>query len=169
MPVIAAGKGLTVTTAVAIQPVDNVYVITGVPAAIPLTTPVGNTVASNGSPLLQLPPVLPSLNVVVNPGHTLITPVITDGNGFTVIGQTALQPPGKVYIILGVPVATPLTIPVVEPTVALERSLLLHVPPPVASASVVVEPTHTVEAPVTTAGDAFTLTTVVVKQPAGNV
>ena len=42
-----------------------------------------------------------------------------------------------------VPDATPLTVPVDEPTVPFATVLLLHVPPDVASLNVIVDPTHT--------------------------
>ena len=50
------------------------------------------------------------------------------------------------------PPATPLTIPVEEPTVAMVASLLLQAPPEDASVIVIVEPSQTVEAPDTGAG-----------------
>jgi len=57
----------------------------------------------------------------------------------------------------------------VEPTVAAEPSLLLHTPPLVASLNVVVEPAHTLIAPVIacTMGNGLTVTAVVtvVTQP----
>ena len=52
------------------------------------------------------------------------------------------------------------------PTVAKLVLLLLHVPPPVVDDRVVVLPTHTVAVPVKIAGSAFTVTTVVLTQPA---
>ena len=41
------------------------------------------------------------------------------------------------------PTATPVTIPVADPTVAFATALLLHVPPPVESLRLIVDPTHT--------------------------
>lgn len=84
VPLMAAGKGFTVTTVVVMQPVANVYVITAVPAAMPVTTPVdGATVATSRLPLLHVPPGMVLLSVVVAPSHTLATPV-DEGVGFTV-------------------------------------------------------------------------------------
>jgi hypothetical protein len=40
------------------------------------------------------------------------------GTALTVIGVVAVQPPASVYIIVGLPAETPVTIPVDEPTVA---------------------------------------------------
>ena len=53
------------------------------------------------------------------------------------------------YVIVVVPpaVATPVTTPLDEPTVATEVLLLLHVPPVVESVNVVVEPAHTGDIP----------------------
>jgi len=45
-------------------------------------------------------------------------------------------------VIVAIPADTPVTIPVVEPTVAIELLLLLHVPPEDVSLSVVFEPLH---------------------------
>jgi len=59
--------------------------------------------------------------------------------------------------------------PVVEPTLATEILLLSHVPPEVASLSVVVDPTHTAVVPVIDNGNAFTVTTVVARQPVDSV
>ena len=53
----------------------------------------------------------------------------------------------------------PVTTPVDAPTVATVVLLLLHVPPPVASESVVVRPEHTVLVPFITKGSGFTVAT----------
>ena len=85
VPVIEAGKGLTVTLVVVIQPVGKVYEMVTVPADTPVTTPVPEpTVALLVLLLLQVPPVVASVNAVVKPAHTLVVPVIEAGNGFTV-------------------------------------------------------------------------------------
>ena len=62
------------------------------------------------------------------------------------------------------PAATPVTTPVPE-IVALEGLLLLHVPPEVASASVVVKPSHTLAVPVIAAGNGLTVIGKVALQP----
>jgi hypothetical protein len=69
----------------------------------------------------------------------------------------------------GAVVDTPLTSPVVTPTVAMPMALLVHVPPAGVQFRVVVPPTHTLAAPVTTPGNAYTVTIVVVLQPVGRV
>jgi hypothetical protein len=56
-----------------------------------------------------------------------------------------------------VPAATPVTIPVEEPTVATGETVLAHVPPLVASVKVIEDPTHTVLLPVIAAGAAVTV------------
>ena len=66
--------------------------------------------------------------------------------------------------MLDVPADTPETIPVV-PIVATPVLALVHVPPPVASASVVVAPVQTVRVPVMAAGVVLTVTILVAKQP----
>lgn len=65
--------------------------------------------------------------------------------------------------MVAVPAATPDTTPVDEPMVAIVVGVLLHVPPPVASASVVVAPAHNDIVPVMPAGEALTVTAVVTK------
>ena len=140
------------------------------PAAIPLTTPVPEpTVASDVLLLLHVPPVVASLKVVVEPIHTLATPVIDAGFGLTVTPNTAVQPAGSVYVMVAVPADTPVTIPVPAPTEAIEVLLLLHVPPLVASLSEVVSPTQTLLTPVIADGVGLTVSIIVVVQPAGNV
>jgi hypothetical protein len=65
--------------------------------------------------------------------------------------------------MVAVPAATPVTMPVAEPTVATAVLLLLQVPPPDASASAVVAPAHAVNVPVMTE-TLLTVTGVVAKQ-----
>jgi hypothetical protein len=82
----AAGKVLTVTIAVLVQPAADVYVTIAVPFDTPLTMPVAlPTDAMPVADELHVPPdgVLPK--VVVAPIHTLRVPVIVDGVVFTVI------------------------------------------------------------------------------------
>ncbi len=64
-----------------------------------------------------------------------------------------------------VPALTPVTVPDALPTVAFAVLLLLHVPPLVAFAKVVVLPVHVTAVPVITAGIAFTVTSRVLKHP----
>ena len=68
-----------------------------VPAEIPPTIPLpAPTVPVAGTALVQVPPADASLNVVVKPTHTFVTPVIADGNGLTVTGVVAKQPVPKI-------------------------------------------------------------------------
>ena len=59
--------------------------------------------------------------------------------------------------------------PLDEPMVALVTSLLLHVPPPVASVNVSVDPLQIVSEPAIAAGTGFTVDAVVVLQPVERV
>jgi len=63
-----------------------------------------------------------------------------------------------------VPFSMPVTMPVVD-TVPIVVLTLLHVPPPVASLSDVVSPTHTDSTPEMAAGWVSTVTMVVAAQP----
>ena len=62
-----------------------------VPEVRPLTIPVEPTVAIEVALLVQLPPVTPSLNEVVDPWHTLVLPLI-DVIGLTVTTVVVTQP-----------------------------------------------------------------------------
>ena len=42
--------------------------------------------------LLQYPPVVTSLNVILVPAHRFVAPVIIAGAGFTVNGRVTVQP-----------------------------------------------------------------------------
>ncbi len=78
--------------------------------------------------------------------HTLKVPVIAAGDVSTVtICVTYVDP--SVYEILAVPTATPVTIPVPEPTLAILPLLVLHVPPVVVFVIAIVVPLHTLEGP----------------------
>ena len=170
VPVIAAGSGFTVTVAVTKQPVGKVYEITEVPADTPVTTPVDElTVATAGVALLQVPPAVALLNVVVDPAHSVRVPVIAAGRGLTVTVAVRKHPVGSVYDITEVPDDTPVTTPVAGSTVATAGVALLHVPPAVASPNVVVDPTHTERVPVIAAGNGLTVTVAVREHPVGKV
>jgi len=69
--------------------------------------------------------------------HVAVDDTDIDGSGFIVATIITLQPVLSVYVIVAVPAAIPFTIPVVDPMVAMVVLLLLHVPPLVASVSVV--------------------------------
>ena len=93
---IGSGVGLTVTTALPIQPVlDMVNVISAVPADTPVTIPVLGpaltTVATAVAPLFQNPVGL-LFSTVCEPLHTVSVPVMAAGRALTVIVCTLKQP-----------------------------------------------------------------------------
>jgi hypothetical protein len=67
------------------------------------------------------------------------------------------------------PAATPVTRPEDAVTVATDVLSLIQIPSGVASASVVVRPSHTFIVPVITAGNGFTVATTVEIQPVGSI
>jgi hypothetical protein len=84
-PEMPAGSGYTVIVVIILHPVPNVYVITEVPTTLPVTTPVPELMeAIVALLLLQLPPPVPSLNVVEVPRQIPNVPRIEVGSGFTV-------------------------------------------------------------------------------------
>ena len=141
----------------------------GVPAAIPVTLPERDpTVPSAVLLLLHVPPGVPSLNVVERPVQTAVTPDIGAGVGLTVTGAITKQPVGTVYVMLGMPVATPVTTPVPEPTVAKAGLLLLHTPPAGVLLRLTEDVVHTLVVPVIAEGVALIVAVIVVKQPDGS-
>ena len=134
--------------------------MSALPTALPVTTPAA-TEAIAGLLLVHVPPGVTSARVVVPARHTFVLPVIAavvlDP---TVIGKVAKQPV-LVYVIVTRPDAIPVTIPA-EFTVAFVASLVVHVPPVVTDASVVVFPMQRVAEPVIAAGDVpFTISVLV--------
>ena len=128
------------------------------PPDTPEATPVAEPIVATGRlPLLHRPPVDAVPNAEVDPAHRLNVPVIEPGNGFTATGVVAMQLAAEVYVIVEVPAATPVTIPV-DPIVALLTSLLLHVPPAVTSVNEVVDPTQTAFVPEIAAGNGLIVT-----------
>ena len=159
LPKIAVGCVFTVTTVVTAQ-VPIVYDIVDVPTFPPVTTPPLVIVATVVVTLLHVPPPVASVKFNENVWQIeVVLPEIATGSVFTVTTCVTKQVP-SVYDIVDVPTRKPLTVPSV-PTVAMVVAVLLHVPPPVASVSAVVDPWHTVGFPVITAGCVFTVTVVV--------
>jgi len=154
----------TVNTALALQPEATVTVIVVVPAAIAVTTPAADIVATvvveldhdDAAGLLVRPAVVPE--------HAESAPLIV-GVALTVTVIDLVQPVGTVYTTLVVPPVTPLTIPVAEPTVATAVLLLLHAPPVTVLLNVVVVPGHALAVPVMVDGAALTVTTAVAVLP----
>ena len=97
-PRIVVGDGLTHTVVVFWQPVLNVYIIGVQPKVVPpVSTPdTGSMVAMAGRLLVQPPPGVASLSVIVLPMHTAVGPVIAAGNGLTVITPVIKHPVPKV-------------------------------------------------------------------------
>ena len=106
--------------------------------------------------LLQVPPLVPLLEyVVVDPTQIVDAPLTVPAFGatLTVIDFVALAVPQllvMVYFMVAVPAATPVTTPVAAFTEATDGVRLLQLPPLVPLlVNVAVEPTQTVEAPLT--------------------
>ena len=120
-PVNAAtvGNAFTVINFVAVveQPLAvTVYLISAVPFDTPVTTPLEFTVAIPVALLVQTPPAVVLLNIVVDPTHTEVAPVVaaTIGKAFTVINfVTVLEHPliVTVYDIVEVPGLAPIITP----------------------------------------------------------
>lgn len=167
--ILTAGLGLIVIALVGfdVQPVE-VFVKVKVtePAATPVTTPAFVTVATAVLLLTQVPPVVGE-SVEVDPIHIVVDPVmLTVGFTIVVIADVGSEIQPVVVFVkvnVAVPGATPVTTPALV-TVANAVLLLTHVPP-VVGERVVVDPTHTAEAPVIlTVGLGLTVT-VILKDP----
>jgi len=129
------------------EQLDVAYVIVVMPPGeTPATVtgdPLAPIVATAVLLLVHMPPVVASLNVIVDALHITVVPRIAD-IGATLTVAVDLQPVDVTrYVIVPVPDETPVTIPDSEPTEALVEVLLLQTPPAVASLSVTVPPTHT--------------------------
>ena len=139
-----------------------------VPGDTPVKMPGASMVAIAVLLLLHTPPVTASLSGVESFMHTWSVPPIADGVGLTVSIVVAAQPVALVmYEIIAVPAAPPVTVPV-APTIAILVALLLHVPPVVASANVMVDPIHKAVAPVMINSDGLTAMILVTVQPEPN-
>ena len=66
------------------------------------------------------------------------------------------------------PALNPLTMPVVDPTIAIDGKAMLQLPPAVASANVIVAPTQTGAEPVTGEGGGVIVRFCVTTHPVGN-
>ena len=126
------------------------------------------TVAIDVLLLLQLPPGVASASVVVYPLHILGVPVIAE-SAFTVIGNVDPQPVGRVYVIITVPAAPPVTTPVDDPMDATDVELLPHVPPPGEQLNVADKLPHMVLGPLMAPGCGLTVIVDVAIQPDDNV
>ena len=70
--------------------------MTEVPTVTPVTTPPPVMVATAGVALLQIPPPVALLKVVVELIHTLVVPVMAAGSGLTVTVAVTAHPVGSV-------------------------------------------------------------------------
>ena len=130
------------------------------PTAVPFTTPVVTpTLAIEGDPLLQLPPVVVLLSVIVEPRQTEEGPVIDPGAACTETTTVAKQPEVNIYVIVAVPIELPETRPPVEVTSATPALLVLHDPPGAPSVNKEVPPKHIFVLPNIAGGPAVTVTT----------
>jgi hypothetical protein len=132
---------------------------------MPVTAPP-TSVATAVLLLAHVPPAREAVRETVEAGHITSEPE-SDGVAITLTTAVDRQPPGIVYDILEVPAATPFTIPAV-PIVATAAELLVHVPPAFTLARAIVDPAHTLPAPVI-AARGLTVTTFVCWQPVLNV
>jgi hypothetical protein len=129
-PLIRLAYGCTVNVRVAVQP--DVYTINdmvAVPADTPVTTAVAEPTDAIVASLLLHEPDPGLMSDTVRPSHTPAVPVIAD-KVLTVMLRVLRQPNDVVNDMLTVPPATPVTIPVAEPTEPISGLLLLHLPPP---------------------------------------
>ena len=140
------------------------------PDITPVTIPVlAPTVATDVVPLVQVPPVVPSVKVMVVPAQKAAAPDIADGKALTVTVPVALQPLLSVYEMTEVPDDTPVTTPVVPATVATLVVPLVQVPPGSVFPSVSLLPTQIELLPVIAPGSVYTTRLSVAMQPAGVV
>ena len=153
VPAIAVGAATTVTDEVVLLQfvVPSVKVKVTLPADTPVITPALVTVAIEISLLAHVPPDAGD-RVAVLPTHSDMG-AVTAGKAFTVTDEVVLLQ--FVVASVKVNVTLPADTPVITPalvTVAIELSLLAHVPPEVGD-RVVVLPTHTDGGAVTTGGE----------------
>ena len=125
--------------------------IVAIPAETPFTVPESDPTLTLDEVLLHTPPLIQSVTVVTPP---IQTEGSARGHGavVTVMIDEVKQPVGYVYVIAAVPPATPHTLPLAEPMVAIATAPLVHVPPVVASDSVRQEPMQTLAGPVIAGG-----------------
>ena len=135
--------------------------MTAVPADAPVTTPVPPTaVATVVPPLVQVPPVVPSVNVIVEPTQNDEDAGMVDGAALTVIIVVAVQPVPNEYVISDVPDNRPVTTPV-PAIVATVVVPLVHVPPVVPSVRVIVVTAQNEDEAGIADGSPFTVTVAV--------
>ncbi len=158
--VTADGVAFTLIVAVVGVPQPFIKLTVVVPSETPVITPVVlPAVAIEVLDVDQVPPVALLESVVVPPiPQTSKDPDIVPGAPFIVTMRMDAGAHPFEYVIVDVPADTPVTIPVADPTVATPVAELLHVPPVVALANVVVPLIHVEAVPVIAAGAATTVT-----------
>jgi len=115
-------------------PTVTVYVITEVPGLTPVTIPLEEpAVAIDATELAQAPPVVVLVHTAFEPLHIGVIPLIVWAIGavtVTIFVPVFTHPPTvTVYVITEEPAVTPVTTPVVEPTVAIPAAELVQKPP----------------------------------------
>ena len=108
--------------------------------------------------LLHTPPGVASVYNVGIPPQISDGPTMAAGDALTVIPLVTKQLAPGAKVIVAVPAATPVTIPVEEPTVAIAVLLLLQIPEPTRSTNSVFWPAQTVLEPVMAEGGGVTAT-----------
>jgi hypothetical protein len=89
------GAALTVIvlfTAQAVRPVPVAYVITPLPVLTPVTIPSAEPMVSAAAVVLQVPPLILFVAVMVPPRHTALGPPMAAGTAFTVTMAVAAHP-----------------------------------------------------------------------------
>lgn len=114
------------------------------------------------------PPGVVFVYVAVLPAQTVDGPAI---GAAVVLTDTVniTEQPLREYVIIATPGATPVTRPKVDPTVATDGLLLVHMPPAGVLVSIDEPPTHKEGLPDIGEGPVVTVTTVVTWQPEASV
>lgn len=120
------------------------------PGAMPVTTPVGLTVATVVGAMVHTPPVGNADNDLVPPAQRGLLPVIGPGIPFTVTIEVVF-PQEVWYVTVAVPADMPSTTPV-GLTVATVTGVMLHVPPAGDALNGIVVPAQNGILPVTAPG-----------------
>ena len=168
-PLIGRGNGLTNTLPVAMQPDVVVYVRSAAPAETPVTRPLAGSRVMPELVVLHVPPAGESLNVTDEFTQTCTPAVIAAGSGATVTIAVAIHPLPFVKVIIAVPAATPVTMPLTGSIVATPVLPLVQLPLPDASLNDVLASGQTSIVPSIAEGSGFTVTTAVVIQPMEDV
>jgi len=168
-PEIDPRAGATVTALVVKHPAALVYVIVVVPTDTPVTTPDDDMVAIVISADDQAPPVRALVSVIVPDTTSKLPPPIAGGLLFMVITTVLRQPFEIVYVMLELPAAIALIVPVNESIVATEALLDVQTPSGTELLIVVAVPTHKLVVPAIDAGAGSTVSVLFVEQPVDNV